>query len=62
VEWLWVMALLGILFGPLIFVFVRGRHGGVPAREDALGNSGVTGVIRNIETGGRSPGEPLPPP
>jgi hypothetical protein len=62
VEWLWVIALLGILFGPLLFVFVRGRRGGAPSREDALGSSGVTGVIRNIETGGRSPGGPLPPP
>ena len=60
-EWLWTLVVLVILFGPLIFVFVRGRLGGAPSREDSLGQSGVTGVIRNIETGGRAPGGPLPP-
>ena len=60
-EWLWTLVLVAILFGPVIFVFVRGRLGGAPSREDALGQSGVTGVIRNIETGGRHPGGPLPP-
>ena len=61
-EWLWTIVVLVILFGPLIFVFVRGRLGGAPSREDSLGQSGVTGVVRNIETGGRAPGGPLPPP
>lgn len=60
-EWLWTLVVLVILFGPLLFVFVRDRRGGAPSREDSLGQSGVTGVVRNIETGGRAPGGPLPP-
>jgi hypothetical protein len=30
VEWLWTLVLLVILFGPLVFVFVRGHRGGAP--------------------------------
>jgi hypothetical protein len=62
VEWLWAVALGLIIFGPILWIAVRDREGGAPSREDALDQTGVTGVIRNIETGGRSPGGPLPPP
>ena len=61
-EWLWAVFVLVILFGPLIFVFMRDRRGGAPSREDALSVSGVTGEIRNIATSGRGPGGHLPPP
>jgi hypothetical protein len=60
VEWVWTLIVLAILFGPMVFVFVRGRRGGAPSREDALGSSGVADVIRNVETGGRMGGNTPP--
>ena len=61
-EWVWTLIVLAILFGPMIFVFVRGRRGGAPSREDEPNMTGVTGEIRNIASSGRGPGGHLPPP
>lgn len=48
-EWLWVLILAVILFGPIVFVAVRGRRWAAPKREDALGSTGYGAVIRDKE-------------
>ena len=52
-EWLWTLVVLAILLGPMVWMFVRGRRGGAPSREDAPNATGVTGEIRDMENGGR---------
>ena len=52
-EWLWTLVVLAILFGPVIFVFARGRGGGGPSREDVPNATYATDQIRDMETGGR---------
>ncbi|OGO72042.1 MAG: hypothetical protein A3G84_00130 [Chloroflexi bacterium RIFCSPLOWO2_12_FULL_71_12] len=58
-EWLWVLILAVILFGPIVWVFIRGRRYAAPPREDAHGASGYGAVMRDkadIESIGGSPG------
>lgn len=58
----WVIALLAILVGPIVWTLFRNRSGGAPRYEDEPNATGVTGVVRNIESGGRLPGGPMTPP
>ncbi len=37
---IWVVALLAILFGPIVWALTAGASGGTPNREDALGSTG----------------------
>lgn len=46
-EWIWVLILALILFGPVVFVLVRGRRWAAPKREDALGSSGYGAVLKD---------------
>jgi hypothetical protein len=67
VEWLWTGVVLLVLFGPVLFVFIRGRGGGAPSGDDLTAGSTVTDSVRHIASGGRTPGGsgmggPLPPP
>lgn len=48
-EWLWVLILAVILFGPVVFVLVRGRRWAAPQSEDSLGSTGYGAVIRDKE-------------
>lgn len=45
-EWLWALILAVILFGPIVFVMVRGRKWGVPTRADALGSTGYGAIVK----------------
>jgi cytochrome c-type biogenesis protein CcmH/NrfF len=61
-EWLWVLALLAVLFGPIVWVFARERRStGAPSREDQLNQTGIAGELRNSATAGHGPGTNLPP-
>jgi hypothetical protein len=51
VEWLWTVVVLVVLFGPVIFVFVRGRRGGAPSGDDRTAGSTVTDSVRHIASG-----------
>jgi hypothetical protein len=58
-EWLWVLAIGAILFGPIIWVLIRERGStGAPTREDQLNQTGIAGELRNNT--GRGPGVYLP--
>jgi len=52
-EWLWILAVAAILFGPLIFVVVRDRRGGAPRGDDLSAGSTVTDSLRRLEGDGR---------
>ena len=52
----WVIVLLAILVGPIVWTLLRNQSGGAPRHEDEPNATGVTGVSRNIEIGGRPPG------
>ncbi len=47
----WVVVLLAIIVGPIVWVFLNDRSGGAPRNEDEPNATGVTGVVRNVETG-----------
>jgi cytochrome c-type biogenesis protein CcmH/NrfF len=58
-EWLWVYALVAIIVGPIIWVFVRERRStGAPTRDDQLNQTGIASELRNNV--GRGPGVYLP--
>ena len=60
-EWLWVLAFLALILGPIIWVVVRERAStGAPSREDQLNQTGVAGELRTGATTGRGPGTYLP--
>lgn len=66
-EWLWVLALLAILFGPVIWAVTKDRSGGAPSADDSNAGSAVTDSVRQIASSERAPGGsgragPLPPP
>jgi hypothetical protein len=46
-EWLWVLILAVILFGPIVWTLIRGRRYSAPGREDALGSSGYGAVLKD---------------
>ena len=47
-EWLWSLVLIAILFGPIVWVFVKGRKGGGPVDEDAPNMTGWSAIIKDI--------------
>jgi hypothetical protein len=56
-EWLWVGAFFALIFGPIIWVFIRERGStGAPSREDQLNQTGIAADLRNRATTGRGPG------
>ncbi len=66
-EWLWVLALVLIIFGPIVWAVTRDRDGGAPKDSDATAGSAVTDGVRHTASGGRTPGGsgkggPLPRP
>lgn len=58
----WIITVLAILLGPVAWALIANRAGGAPRYEDEPNATGVTGVVRNIESGGRLPGGPMTPP
>lgn len=46
-EWLWVLVLALILFGPIVWVFIRGRRYAAPKREDALGGTAYGAIMKD---------------
>ena len=66
-EWLWVVVLGAIIFGPIVWALARDRSGGAPSGDDRTAGSTVTDSVRHIASGDRTPGGsgkggPLPPP
>jgi hypothetical protein len=56
VEWLWVVVLGAIIFGPIIWAVTRDRSGGAPAGDDLSAGSTVTDSVRHIASNERTPG------
>ena len=52
-EWLWVVALLAIVFGPVVWGLLSGRKGHGPEHEDGTNVTGYAMMIRDILTRGR---------
>ncbi|HEX9495864.1 MAG TPA: hypothetical protein VGA38_08900 [Candidatus Limnocylindria bacterium] len=50
-EWLWVVALLAIVFGPVVWGLLSGRKGHGPDHDDATEASGWGPIIRQIISG-----------
>ncbi len=66
-EWLWSVALVAIIFGPVLWVFLRDRTGGAPSGDDVNAGSTVTDSVRHTAgdwraPGGSGKGGPLLPP
>ena len=47
-EWLFVLLVALIIFGPVIWALTAGRRGGAPAGEDAGGASAYGWLIRRL--------------
>ena len=47
-EWLFVLVVALIIFGPVIWALTAGRRGGAPAGEDAGGASAYGWLIRRL--------------
>jgi hypothetical protein len=67
VEWLWVVAIALIIFGPIVWAVTKGRSGGAPSGDDVYAGSTVTDSVRHIASGkdslgGSGKGGPLLPP
>jgi len=69
VEWLWVVVLGAIIFGPIVWALTRDRSGGAPSGDDLSAGSTVTDSVRHIASGDSTPrgsgsgkGGPLLPP
>lgn len=52
-EWLWVLALLAIVFGPVGWALLRGRGSHGPEHEDGTNVTGYAMIIKDILTRGR---------
>jgi hypothetical protein len=52
-EWLAIIIVLAILFGPIVWGLTVGRKGGAPENDDAEGATAYGSFIRRILTGGR---------
>jgi hypothetical protein len=55
VEWLWVVALALIIFGPIVWAATKDRSGGAPSEDDLSAGSTVTDSIRHIASGDQTP-------
>jgi hypothetical protein len=53
VEWLWVLLLGAVIFGPIVWSLTRGRSGGAPSGDDVDAGSTVTDSVRRLEGDGR---------
>ena len=58
-EWFFVLVLVMILVGPIIWAVTKGRRSRAPDHEDAQGATSHGEFIRNIEA---PPGQLGPPP
>jgi len=54
VEWLWVVLLGAVIFGPIVWSLTRGRSGGAPSGDDVGAGSTVTDSVRRLEGDGRT--------
>ena len=52
-EWLFVVLLVLILVGPIVWAVTRGRRSGAPADEDAQGVTGWATFIKETLTRNR---------
>jgi hypothetical protein len=48
-EWFFVLVGVVILFGPIIWVFTRGRRSETPDHEDIHGSTAYGEFIRNVD-------------
>ena len=48
-EWLFVLVLVMILFGPVVWAVTKGRRSGAPDHKDAKGSTAYGEFIRNNE-------------
>lgn len=48
-EWIFVLVVVLILFGPIVWALTKGRRSGVPEDEDPQGATGYGELIRNVE-------------
>ena len=55
-EWLWVVLLGAVIFGPIVWALTKDRAGGAPSGTDLDAGSTVTDSVRHIASGGRTPG------
>jgi hypothetical protein len=65
VEWLWVVLIALIIFGPIVFAVTRNRSRQAPSGDDVNAASTVADTVRYTASHGRAPdgsGGPLPPP
>jgi len=53
VEWLWVVFLGLIIFGPIVWTLTKDRSGGAPSADDINAGSTVTDSVRRLEGDGR---------
>jgi hypothetical protein len=48
-EWIFVLVVVLILFGPIVWAVTKGRRSGVPDDEDAQGATAYGELMRNVE-------------
>ena len=60
-EWLWVVGVIAVLFGPIAWVLIKDRTGGAPSTDDVNAGSTVADSIRQIASGDRVTRLMVPP-
>lgn len=65
-EWLWVILIALIIFGPIVFAVTRERSRRAPSGDDVNAASTVADTVRYTASHGRAPdgsggSGPLPP-
>jgi len=48
-EWFFVLVVVLIVFGPIVWAVTKGRRSRVPDHEDAKGSTAYGEFIRNVE-------------
>ena len=49
-DWIFVLVVVLILFGPIVWAVTKGRRSGVPDDEDAQGATAYGAFVRNVES------------